>query len=73
MEKIVTLMTIEKVQTMTDGAIRVTLDMNETAIMQMAQLVECKRIGIVLKAEFTPMTEDKQEEKHSGESWKPLG
>jgi len=54
MDKIIVAMTVEKVQTMVDGALRVTLDMSETSVMQMAQFVECKRMGVVLKAEFTP-------------------
>lgn len=60
MDKIIALMTVEKVQTMVDGALRVTLDMSEDAIMQMAQFVECKRVGAVLKAEFEPMVEETQ-------------
>lgn len=34
---------------MADGGIRVTLDLPEDAIMQAAQLMECKRVGIVLE------------------------
>lgn len=68
MDKIIALMTVEKVQTMVDGALRVTLDMSEDSILQMGQFVECKRIGVVLKAEFEPMVEksedDKQQSNH---------
>lgn len=39
---------VYKVQTLTDHGIRITLDMPEDAIMTMAELVECKRRGIVL-------------------------
>jgi len=39
---------VYKVQTLTDGGIRVTLDMPEDAIPQMAMLAECKRQGIPL-------------------------
>ena len=42
---------VVKVQTLTDGGIRITVDLPETAIMQAAQLMECKREGIAL--EFT--------------------
>jgi hypothetical protein len=42
---------VNKVQTLADGGIRVTLDLPETAIAQAAMLMECKREGIVL--EFT--------------------
>jgi hypothetical protein len=40
--------TVYKVQTLTDGGVRVALDLPETAIMQMAQLAECQRFGVVL-------------------------
>lgn len=42
---------VYKVQTLIDGGIRLTLDMPETAIPQMAMLAETKRYGIPL--EFT--------------------
>ena len=40
--------TVYKVQTLADGGVRVYLDLPETAIMQMAQLAECQRFGVVL-------------------------
>ena len=43
-----------RVQTMESGAIRVTLDMSEDSIMQMAQLAECKRWSAVLHVVCTP-------------------
>jgi hypothetical protein len=39
---------VYKVQTLVDGGVRVTLDLPETAIMQMAQLAECQRMGVTL-------------------------
>ena len=42
---------VYKVQTLSDGGIRLTLDMSETSIPQMAMLAETKREGIPL--EFT--------------------
>lgn len=42
---------VYKVQTLIDNGVRVTLDLPESCIMQMAQLAECKRAGIAL--EFT--------------------
>ena len=42
---------VYKVQTLSDGGIRLTLDMPESAIPQMAMLAETKRDGIPL--EFT--------------------
>ncbi len=42
---------VNKVQTLADGGIRVTLDLPETAIAQAAMLMQCKVDGIAL--EFT--------------------
>ena len=42
---------VYKVQTLADGGVRVTLDLPETAIPQMAMLAETKREGVPL--EFT--------------------
>ena len=42
---------VYKVQTLADGGIRLTLDMPETSIPQMAMLAETKREGVPL--EFT--------------------
>lgn len=39
---------VYKVQTLVDGGVRVTLDLPETAIPQMAMLAECQREGIPL-------------------------
>jgi len=39
---------VYKVQTLSDGGIRLTLDMPETAIPQMAMLAETKREGVPL-------------------------
>jgi hypothetical protein len=41
--------TVAQVRTLADGGIRVTMDLPEDAIMQAAQLMECKRVGVVLK------------------------
>lgn len=43
--------TVEKVQTLVDGGIRITLDLPEDAIAQAAQLMACKREGIPLNVE----------------------
>jgi hypothetical protein len=40
--------TVARVQTLADGGLRVTLDLPETAVMEAAQLMECKRFGVVL-------------------------
>lgn len=46
---------VAKLQTLADGGIRVTLDLPETAIETMAKLAECKRVGVYLEAQFTPV------------------
>lgn len=51
-------MTVAKVQTLSDGGIRVTLDMAESETMQMAQFTECKRFGAILMAQFTPRIDE---------------
>lgn len=43
--------TVEKVQTLVDGGIRVTLDLPEDAISQAAALMACKKDGIALTVE----------------------
>lgn len=42
---------VQKVQTLVDGGIRVTLDLPETAIEQAAGLMVCKREGVPLLIE----------------------
>jgi len=42
---------VYKVQTLTDHGVRVTLDLPETCIPQMAMLAECQREGIPLMFE----------------------
>ena len=42
---------VYKVQTLVDGSVRITLDLPETAIPQMAMLAECQRKGLALKFE----------------------
>ena len=48
-EKISFWATVAQVRTLADGGIRITLDLPEDAIMQAAQLMECKRVGAVLE------------------------
>lgn len=43
--------TVEKVQTLVDGGIRITLDLPENAISAAASLMACKREGIPLRVE----------------------
>lgn len=50
--------TVARVQTLADGGLRVTLDLPEDAILQAAQLMECKRRGAVLNFEASPRGDD---------------
>jgi hypothetical protein len=43
--------TVEKVQTLVDGGLRITLDLPEDAIAQAASLMACKREQIPLTVE----------------------
>lgn len=49
---------VQKVQTLADGGIRVTLDLPETAIFQMAELAACRFHGAVLEVVCKPQTKD---------------
>lgn len=51
METIVFVAEVYKVQTLIDGGVRVTLDLPETAIPQMAMLAEARRQGLALQFE----------------------
>ena len=60
--------TVEKVQTMaSDGAIRVYLDLPETALMEMARLVECKIKGVLVDVVARPRKSGKDERKYTYE------
>jgi len=50
--------TVAQVRTLADGGIRVTLDLPENAIMQAAQLMECKRAEVVLDMMAKPRVEN---------------
>ena len=45
---------VYKVQTLTDHGIRISLDLPETAIMQMAMFAECQRMQVLLDVQCTP-------------------
>jgi len=52
---------VVKVQTLADGGLRLTLDMPETAILEAAHLMECKRQGVPGEVSYRPMVgSDKQ-------------
>ena len=46
---------IQRVTTLADGGIRVTLDMNEGAIMQAAELMEIRQGGFAVRVEVMPI------------------
>ena len=46
--------TVAKIQTLADSALRVTFDLAEDAIVAAAELMECKRQGVVLDVECRP-------------------
>ena len=52
---------VAKVQTLADGGIRVTLDLPETAITQMAELVAYKVHGVVLDVACVAKQEDERD------------
>lgn len=62
MAAIVFVGSVYKVQTLVDNGIRLTLDLPETAIPQMALLAECQREGMALRFEATE-AENNQENK----------
>ena len=47
---------VAKVQTLADGGIRVWLDLPESAVMQLAELAACQRVGVALSVRCTPCT-----------------
>lgn len=49
---------IVKVQTLVDHGIRVTLDLPETCVIEMAQLAEFKRLGVAGEFVFEPRPGD---------------
>ena len=52
---------VTKVQTMVDGGLRFVLDTSEANVMQAAQLMECKRFGVLLEVVAVPQVKDEQE------------
>lgn len=52
---------VSRVATLADGGLRITMDLPETAILEAAQLMECKRSGIYL--DITATISDNEETK----------
>lgn len=44
---------VARIQTLADGGLRWTFDAPETAVMQSAELMECKRLGAVVDVDMT--------------------
>ena len=57
---------IAKVQTLADGGLRFTLDTGEQAIMAAAELMACKRMGVVVDVVVTARQTDEPSEDESG-------
>lgn len=55
---------IAQVKTMVDGGVRITFDLPETAIKQAAELMECKRRGVVLLLETAEKPPNRREANH---------
>ena len=54
---------VQKIQTLADGGLRATLDLPEQAIMAAAELMACKRMGVVVDVVVTAR------EQESGDEW----
>lgn len=67
METITTTVTVAKVQTMADGGLRFIFDAPETETLQAAQLMECKRFGVVGRLTFEQIEDTNQVEKSDSE------
>lgn len=52
--------TVSQVKTLADGGIRIALDLPESAVLQAAQLMECKRQEAVLLVVVTPGNDDEE-------------
>lgn len=50
--------TVAQVKTMSDGGLRVALDLPEHAVAQAAMLIQCKAAGAVLDVTVTPRVEE---------------
>ena len=50
---------VQKVQTLADGGLRLTLDLAETEIQTATAMMECKQRGAVLEVAAVPVLSDK--------------
>lgn len=52
---------VQKVQTLADGGLRFTFDAPESEVMAAAELMEAKRVGVVLGVMVEPRVNDEQQ------------
>ena len=52
---------VQKVQTLADGGLRFTFDAPESAIMPAAELMACKRMGVVVDVVVTVRASDERD------------
>lgn len=61
---------VEKVQTLADGGMRVWLSLPETALLAAAQLMACQQHGVYLSAELVPQGDEAEVEADAnGDYW----
>jgi len=58
--------TVAKIQTLSDSGLRFTLDAPESAIMAAAELMACKRMGVVVDVVVTARQSDEPSEDENG-------
>jgi Zn-dependent alcohol dehydrogenase len=52
---------VQKVQTLADGGLRFTFDAPETEVMAAAELMEAKRVGVVVMVTIEPQVSDERQ------------
>jgi len=57
---------VARVQTLADGGLRFTLDAPESSVMQAAELMTCKRFGVVLQVTCEALEQDDDGEDGKG-------
>jgi hypothetical protein len=70
-EPIKCLAVVYKVQTLTDHGIRISLDLPETAIMQMAMFAECQRMQVLLDVTCLPQNQTVGDDSHDSKKGRP--
>lgn len=65
-EEITSIVTVAQVRTMADGGLRFIFDAPESETLTAAQLMECKRWGVVLKLTVEAIDDNEQERQSDG-------